>query len=410
MFVLAHPTGAAHARLMAAALHDAGQLHRFYTGIDLGTLRPLLPILPSGLARELGRRMFNLPRERIAAFPWREGPVIVAERMPALARLLRTRHYREYTMYVAFDRNVARRLAREDARGFYGYIDSCRVAIEQARARGWHCVVEVTSPYRAFENAIFREEKALRPDWAVTVPNPFPDDGFHGTNEQREILAMADSIIVPSDFVAGTLPDAEQSKVLALPYGCGMPAAQPGTVTRSGPLRALFVGNLTQRKGLAYLSDALERTGDAVALSVIGRSDGAHCPPREALLQRARWTASLPNQDVRAAMRDHDVLVLPSISEAFGLVVTEALAQGTPVIVTDNVGAGEMITDGIHGFVVPIRDAGAIADRLLRLAHDRDLLMAMRRNALDLACAQPSTGLADAVVRKLAQRMDTARR
>jgi glycosyltransferase involved in cell wall biosynthesis len=80
-------------------------------------------------------------------------------------------------------------------------------------------------------------------------------------------------------------------------------------------------------------------------------------------------------------MVESDVLVLPSLSEGFGLVVTEALACGLPVIVTPNVGASDLVGDGQEGFVVPVCSAEAIADRLNALNRDRELLTQMSHNA-----------------------------
>jgi glycosyltransferase involved in cell wall biosynthesis len=72
-----------------------------------------------------------------------------------------------------------------------------------------------------------------------------------------------------------------------------------------------------------------------------------------------------------------DVLVHASIEDGFGLVVSEALACGRPVIVTDTTGACELVRDGENGFVVPARQPRVIADRLAQLAGDRALLARM---------------------------------
>jgi glycosyltransferase involved in cell wall biosynthesis len=84
-------------------------------------------------------------------------------------------------------------------------------------------------------------------------------------------------------------------------------------------------------------------------------------------------------------MRHHDVLVFPSLFEGFGLVLTEALSQGLPVIATHHTAAPDLIEHGVHGFLVPIRDAQAIATHLLELHLDRDRLAAMSAACLDRA-------------------------
>ena len=100
-------------------------------------------------------------------------------------------------------------------------------------------------------------------------------------------------------------------------------------------------------------------------------------------------------------MRLHDVLIFPTLFDGFGLVITEALSQGLPVITTLNSGAPECIRDGVEGFIVPIRNSQAIAERLQELASNRDQLAAMRqaslRRAAELSWAGYEQGLRVAV-------------
>jgi glycosyltransferase involved in cell wall biosynthesis len=82
--------------------------------------------------------------------------------------------------------------------------------------------------------------------------------------------------------------------------------------------------------------------------------------------------------DVLREMHNHDVLVFPSLFEGFGLVVLEAMAQGTPVITTTHTCGPDIIEDGTDGFIVPIRSAEAIAQKLEVLSSDRGRLTAMK--------------------------------
>jgi glycosyltransferase involved in cell wall biosynthesis len=80
-------------------------------------------------------------------------------------------------------------------------------------------------------------------------------------------------------------------------------------------------------------------------------------------------------------MHASDVLVLPSIEDGFGLVMAEAMACGCAIISSTNTGGSDLYTDGVEGYIVPIRDPKALADRLQQLVEDRDLLARMRRAA-----------------------------
>jgi glycosyltransferase involved in cell wall biosynthesis len=77
----------------------------------------------------------------------------------------------------------------------------------------------------------------------------------------------------------------------------------------------------------------------------------------------------------------HDVMVFPSLFEGCALVLLEALSQGVPVITTSHTGASDFLSDGEDGFIVPIRDAMAVAEKLELLAGDRELLAAMSQAA-----------------------------
>jgi alpha-maltose-1-phosphate synthase len=76
------------------------------------------------------------------------------------------------------------------------------------------------------------------------------------------------------------------------------------------------------------------------------------------------WHGAVSQATLAEEMRKADVLVLPSLEEAFGLVVPQALSCGIPCVVADTVGAKDLIQEGRNGSVVPARDAEALAGAL----------------------------------------------
>ncbi len=88
-------------------------------------------------------------------------------------------------------------------------------------------------------------------------------------------------------------------------------------------------------------------------------------------------------------MARHDVFVfpLPSIFEAFGLVILEAMSQVLPVITVPETAGPDLIDDSKNGFIVPIRSAEAIAQRLDLLSIDLCLLAEMKQVARAAAVA-----------------------
>ena len=77
-------------------------------------------------------------------------------------------------------------------------------------------------------------------------------------------------------------------------------------------------------------------------------------------------------------MRRHDVLIFPSLCDGFGLVILEAQACGLPVISTANTGAPDVLTEGVDGYVVPIRSVDRIAEKLESLLDSPSRLAALK--------------------------------
>jgi glycosyltransferase involved in cell wall biosynthesis len=206
--------------------------------------------------------------------------------------------------------------------------------------------------------------------------------------EKDEELRLADFVVVASQHVrrtlSGVVPD---EKIKVVPYGAPLVIPRTGRPTKTGrPLQVLFSGTLHQRKGIGYLLEAIESLGKGVQLTMIGQRMAPNLVIDKAC-KRWRWLESIPHKQVLEIMMQSDVLVLPSLSEGFGLVVTEAMACGLPVIVTPNVGASDLISDGREGYIVPICSAEAIADRLNALNEDRELLACMSCSAQETAAA-----------------------
>jgi starch synthase len=212
-------------------------------------------------------------------------------------------------------------------------------------------------------------------------------------SKDREI-ALADTIFVASSFTRKTLEaypgfnDSVRSgtrKVVVLPYGTPAPVTNERMLTdRSSPLRLIYVGSLTQRKGIAYLAEAVRVLGRAVTLTLIGRKVG-QSDALDRFCAEHRWIESLPHAQILEEIGRHDVLIFPSLFEGFGLVIGEALSRGVPVITTPHTGGPDIVRDGQDGFMVPVRDAEAIVERVLTLHQDRELLRTMSASALERA-------------------------
>lgn len=400
MFLLAHPSGNTFFRAAARAFHARGWLQELHSCICWNPEASLARLLPPALARQLARRSFGeVPLGMQHSHPWRE-----LARLALPHRLLPPLHRHETGalsvdgVYRWFDRQVAGRLPALPAlRAVYAYEDAALHTFQAAHARGVRRIYDLPIGHWRAAQSIFAEERDLQPQWACTLSG-LGDSAAKLARKDQE-LGLADAVIVPSGFVRATLEHQpiNPASIHVVPFGAPPPLASAPPTSSHGPLRLLYVGSLGQRKGLAYALEAVAELGTQVSLTLIGRPTSPSCAPLNAALERHRWIPTLPHAQILEQMRQHDVLLLPSLFEGFALVIHEAISQGLPVIATANTGACESVRDGQEGFIVPIRSSRAIASRLQQLVVDRERLAAMRRACLRRAAERSWLGYEQAL-------------
>jgi glycosyltransferase involved in cell wall biosynthesis len=384
MVLLSHPTGNEFVRHAARAFVGASMLGEFHTGVSWNPDGWMHGLLPAKLRAELGRRAYAPEvRPLIKNHPLRETGRLLSQ---TLGWKSLTRHETGPCsidgVFRDLDRRVARRL--RCVAGFsavYAYEDGAEFSFAAARQAGVKTIYDLPIGYwRAGQN-VFKEESLREPEWACTLTGTL--DSAAKLERKDQELRLADAIVVASSFTKSTLAEMPELKapVFVVPYGAPPVAKQARVASRNGPLRVMFAGSLTQRKGVSYFLKACELMRGAVEVTIVGRKPTDQCAPLEAALKRHRYIVSVPHHEMLAEMSRQDVLVFPSLFEGFGLVILEAMAQGVPVITTEATAGPEVITEGEDGFIVPIRDAAAIAAHLDRLSSDRELLRAMSEAA-----------------------------
>jgi alpha-maltose-1-phosphate synthase len=383
MILLSHPTGNENVRQAARAFSDEGILAEFWTTLSWNPNTPLRHVLPQSLRELLQRRSFpDSVRARTHTVPFRE-----MMRLLGGAIGFSSRHETGALSIDAvsreLDRKVAERLGKieppQAVKLIYAYEDAALESFCVAAQRGIARIYDLPIGYWRVGQRIFAEEREREPEWASTLTGA--RDSAEKLARKDEELQHAQRVIVASTFTKETLAEAPcPANIDIVPYGAPPPISREIRKS-SGPLKVLFVGSLGQRKGLSYLFKAIEMMKESVALTLLGRKAASNCRPLEAAVRKYRWLPSLPHAGVLREMQNHDVLVFPSLFEGFGLVILEAMAQGTPVITTAHTCGPDIIEDGGDGFIVPIRAAEAIAEKLELLVRDRDRLWAMKQAA-----------------------------
>jgi glycosyltransferase involved in cell wall biosynthesis len=448
--LLAHPTGNQFFRQLGAALHAREMLGRAATCLNLnwnwnGTLSRCLP---AGARAELARRSFPEPwAVGMATRPWREAARLAALRLGwAWPLAHETGWCCVDAVYRDFDQWLARHLpAWQHTHGLgavYAYEDGALAQFEAAKVLGLRRVYDLPIAHWSTVRRLLAEEAARLPAWAPTLGGGARDSEAKLARKDLE-LELADIVIVPSQFVADSLPPSCAGKrVVVAPFGSplsgpgeviptpaefqtirrsegrarplGAPLAPARTARRSvptgaaapigsGPLRVLFVGSMGQRKGLGDLF---------AAVRLLGRSDvelvvmGALAAPMEFYrreLPQFIFESGRSHDQVLALMRTCDVLVLPSIAEGRALVMQEAMSQGLPLIITPHTGGADLIEEGRTGFLVPIRRPDLVAEKIAWLADHRAEAAEMGRHARRKAGACTWAAYGETVCTALAQ-------
>ena len=221
---------------------------------------------------------------------------------------------------------------------------------------------------------ILGEEARLHPEFADSLHVDAPP----GLVERCLAEARAaDLVLAPSDYVKRTLIEqgVRADAIRLLPYGVRAERFTPAAPRDDGVFRLLYVGQISQRKGLKYMLEAVRRIARKdVELVLVGGivGTGAGLAPYREWFRHVR---NVPHAEVHRLFQSADAFVYPSLHEGSALAIYEALACGLPAIVTEN--AGSVVRDGIEGYVVPIRDVDAIVDRIERLRADPERRRAM---------------------------------
>jgi glycosyltransferase involved in cell wall biosynthesis len=151
----------------------------------------------------------------------------------------------------------------------------------------------------------------------------------------------------------------------------------------------LCVGSPRHHKGTHILLDAAKELSDINNLKIILVGDKLQREPFISQIQDSNMSERIIltgfRNDVPAIAKACDLLILPSLSkEGLTRTVLESLSNGTPVVSSANDGVVEVIEDDINGYLVPIGDATAIADKIRMLYQDRQTLAKLANNATEI--------------------------
>lgn len=288
---------------------------------------------------------------------------------------------------IAIHKKVAQFIAKEhkNITAVYCYTHGSLEIFKICKTHHIKCFYELPIEYYKNLAAIIQQEKDENPRWANDIHTYKNPNVLQIIDDE---LNLADCIFVASTYLQKSLVKYgyDQNKIHVVPYG--FPPVSPKEYrTINDKLKILYVGGLHQLKGLSYMFDAVKELKEQVELTIIGSGQLSEHLSKE--LKDHNYLGSLPHHKVLEEMKRNDILLFPTLSDGFGMVVSEAMSQGTPVIATDHCCAIDIIQDGINGWIVPSRSSEAIKDKILYLLNNPNEIEKNGRNALKTASSRP---------------------
>ena len=357
-------SGVHQAYQIALAATELGELDRFYCSLIAapgkwgGWLETMV-----GAGALANRRLSRIPPDKVSENPW---PLFAhrgrAWLSPQTANDWGFANQR-------FDRWVARRLAKSDAAIFVGVETCASQSFKAAAQRGMIRVLDCPGIDAEFLDALARcaaDEFGLK-------TSPRADSAAIRAKKQRE-LELADAVIACSELQANLIAHRSAPRQvvhLAALWVDGdfWRPTSDRLAEHGGPLRVVYAGKINLRKGVPYLVRAVLSSEAPVALTMIGALDDELKDFLAPYHDRIRLLPPCSKSMLRGHYAAADLLVLPSLGDAFGFVAMEAMACGLPVIVTEN--CGVPVPD--PSWRVPVMNADAIAERLTLYADNREL-------------------------------------
>jgi glycosyltransferase involved in cell wall biosynthesis len=368
--LLAHP-GRQHSHQAALALRGAGILGCYATGVPISTGQISAP-WKTLLGRFSVYDELNLPLELTR----------VNMIAPVVNRLL-SRYLAEYLVgpiqyeaYRIFDRWVARIVERNHFDAVITYENSALHTFEAARKTGAKCILDAASLHHVEQDRYY--ESSLPTFFKARVDRL----------KDAEI-GLADCIFTTSDLAAKSYVENIEPRmcVQTIPLGVDIERFTPAEKKESSdrlPMTFIFVGSATAKKGFDVTLEAMQvllGEGHSLRLLIAGVADQKLLAARKEMRASIVEYGMVSHTALPSILTTADCLLLPSRFDSFGMAVVEAMACGVPAIVSDMVGAKQLVQDHCNGFVVPVGCVRSLIDRMRWCILHPEQLKEMSSNA-----------------------------
>lgn len=287
-----------------------------------------------------------------------------------------------------FDRWVASQIGSSDV--LYGYEYGALQMFESAKKKGIFTVYDTPSPEHNFVEELLAPEFERFPE--LQTPYRKKVERLHAerTERRRKEWELSDLIVTNSKFTAESWMSTGWSSkpVVSIPYGAPPVEKNPLSPSQNGPVRLLWAGTFSVRKGAHYLVEAIRSMSEQECSKFYIDVYGAVSLPPEilkSLSSNIHLKGSVPREELLREMQTSHLLVFPTLCDGFGLVVNEAFSQGLPVLTTCRAGASDLVIPGENGYLIQAASAEAISEGIRRALDSKDELLSMREKSQETA-------------------------
>ncbi|NTE04817.1 glycosyltransferase family 4 protein [Agrobacterium tumefaciens] len=386
---IANPSVAPHVKQNVTAYYEGKQLDKFYTTFfshpeyKFSALLARFPLLN----KEIAKRAFNsIPIQYFLSKPFFEIIRSIS------ARKLNARitdaiwHYAE----LSFDQWVAKKIDSSTIDVVHTYEHCALATLKKAKHQGIYTIYEQLSQHHTFFTKIAHQQFLRYPDLKNHATSLLINDKAIARNKRRdEELKHADVILCNSSFTKNTLVQAgiEEKKITVIPLAFPKPIDQAKKRDKSKPIKFLYAGNQSLRKGSHLLYEAWKKcnfTADEAELWLIGKMElPQHL--RDYLPGKVSIQNTIPHHELLAIYSKVDVFVLPTLADGFGMVITESMSQGTPVITTENSAGPDLIEHNKNGWIIPTANVEALVNQMEQIVNNSCNLDELSKAALNSA-------------------------
>jgi glycosyltransferase involved in cell wall biosynthesis len=298
-------------------------------------------------------------------------------------------------------RTMARNCRRSSVTAVHSYEDCSLWQFEEAKRLGKQCIYDMPIGYFPWWE---EKQNALARQYAEWIPaGGVPSNRYVRPEQKVKEMELADLVLVACSFVDKTIREFYPDKRIArAPYGVDAEFWSPGgeddrttgrrdnatiggrrsegALLATPPLRFIYAGQSSIRKGIPVLIEAWEKAQLRDAELILVGSWQLAVDRLKRLPVGVRFVGPVGPERLRELYRESDVFVFPSFFEGFGLVILEAMACGLPVIASDR-SAGPDVLDDSCGRVVAAGDVDQLVESLRWFAANRELLPQMKKAA-----------------------------